>query len=51
METALHSMRVNNTTTIKPISKSKNKLIERRKKKAEADGKINALTNPPGNDS
>ena len=27
-------MRVNNTTTIKPVKKSNNKLIERRKKKA-----------------
>ena len=34
MEAALHTMRVNNTTTIKPVKKSNNKLIERRKKKA-----------------
>ena len=37
MEAALHTMRVNNTTTIKPVKKSNNKLIERRKKKQQTN--------------
>lgn len=52
MEAALHTMRVNNTTTIKPVKKSNNKLIERRKKKAATN--LNAgigVTNQPATSS
>lgn len=56
MEAALHTMRVNNTTTIKDVKKSNNKLIERRNKKkaskSQADTDTNKLTlGIPGNDS
>merc|ERR1712003_516499 len=38
MEAALHTMRVNTTTTIKDVKSSNNKLIERRQKKKAAKG-------------